>query len=464
MLRILGPPQRLCDRIVRRDFLRIGGLAAASLPAARSVSAAAETPRGTSFGRAKRCLILFLTGGPPQHDTWDPKPDAPTQIRGETTPIETNVPGLLFGHWFPQIARVADKLCVLRSVTHADTVHTSAGYTVLTGFDHPLANTSTAANIQPRPNDHPHVGSIVSKVRRTADGTPVFAALPEVIKDAAVNEFPGQGGGFLGKRHDPFRIDADTKTHSFSTPDIALPDDITAARLSDRSSLLDRLEATLRGADTVGALRDYADFRSQAFDLVRSPTVRQAFELDREPETVRRGYGDHLFGQGVLLGRRLLEAGVTLVTVYWHYEGPDDSPVWDTHWNNFRHLRERLAAPADQAVAALIPDLGSRGLLEETLVICLGEFGRTPKINDKAGRDHWPFVQSILLAGAGVPAGAVLGASDRQGAYPAELAVAPRDIVATILHLLGVPGEIELRDLDGRPFKACEGTPVAALL
>jgi hypothetical protein len=471
MVKILGPALRLCDRIVRREFLRIGSLAALSIPSARPVLAAARSASG-SFGRAKRCLLLFLTGGPPQHDTWDPKPDAPSQIRGETAAIATAVPGVQFGHWFPQIAQAAEKLCVLRSVSHTDTVHTSAGYTMLTGVAHPLANTSTAANIRPLPNDHPHLGSILSKARPPRDGTPVFAALPEIIKDAAVNEFPGQGGGFLGKRYDPFRIAGDSKanaltgalTGTFSTPDVVLPDDVPVSRLTDRRALIDQLDSKLRRAEGAAGLREYADFCTQAFDLLGSPAVRRAFDLDGEPVGLRDRYGKHLFGQGALLGRRLLEAGVTFVTVYWHYEGPDDSPVWDTHWNNFRHLRERLAAPTDQAVAALLADLSLRGLLDDTLVLVFGEFGRSPKINDKAGRDHWPHVQSILLAGAGVPAGSVLGSSDRDGAYPAEMAVPPRDLTATILHVLGVPGDFELHNLEGRPFKACDGTPIAALV
>ncbi|MBI3861053.1 MAG: DUF1501 domain-containing protein [Planctomycetia bacterium] len=466
MLSVLGPARWSSRGLIRREFLRFGSLAALGSPLAGAVAhtSRGDEPSTKSFGRAKRCMVLFLTGGPPQHDTWDPKPAAPAQIRGETTPIATAIPGVQFGHWFPRIARVTDRLCVLRSVTHTDTVHTSAGYTMLTGFDHPLANTSTAANIRPLPNDHPHVGSIVSRARQPAAHTPIFAALPEIIKDAAVNEFPGQGGGFLGKRYDPFRISADSKAATFSTPDIALPDGITVSRLGERRRLIDQLEGALRRGEGAGPLCDYSDFQAQAFGLVQSPAVRQAFEVDREPEALRRAYGTHLFGQGALLGRRLLEAGVTFVTVYWHYEGPDDSPVWDTHWNNFQHLRERLAAPTDQAVAALIADLDGRGLLADTLVLVFGEFGRTPKVNGKAGRDHWPHVQSILLAGAGVPAGTVLGASDRDGAYPAEMAVAPRDLVATILHLLGVPGRMELRDLEGRAFPACEGVAIGPLL
>jgi hypothetical protein len=197
--------------------------------------------------------------------------------------------------------------------------------------------------------------------------------------------------------------------------------------------------------------------------LIGSSAVRQAFQLDREPERVRAAYGRHLFGQGCLLARRLLEAGVALVTVYWHYEGPNDSPVWDTHANNFPHLRQRLMLPTDQALASLLEDLAGHGLLDETLVVCLGEFGRSPRINANGGREHWPFVQSIVLAGAGIPGGSVYGASDRIGAWPADKPVTPPDLFATFLHLLGVRPEMELHDRSGRPVRVCEGTPLRGL-
>jgi hypothetical protein len=199
-------------------------------------------------------------------------------------------------------------------------------------------------------------------------------------------------------------------------------------------------------------------------NLLASAPLQQAFALDREPARLREAYGSHLFGQGCLLARRLLEAGVGLVTVYWHYEGPDDSPVWDTHWNNFKHLRQRLAPPTDQALAALLDDLAARGLLEDTLVICMGEFGRTPKINAKAGRDHWPHLQSILLAGVGIPGGTVYGKSDRDGAYPAENPIKPANLTATFLHLLGVPPDLEAHDRADRPFRAYLGTPITELI
>ncbi len=458
MFGIAGSPQRLCDGIVRRDFLRLGVLGGfgLSLPLLRRATAAREPSRGT-FGKAKRCVLLFLTGGPPQHDTWDLKPAAPAEVRGELKPIATTVPGIQISELFPQLARHADKYCIVRSVTHADSVHTSAGYTMLTGMRHPQANARSATEIRPGPNDHPHLGSLLAKVRPSRAGLPTFASLPEIIRDAGVNEFPGQDAGFLGKQYAPFRIQGDTARSVFPLPDIALPPDMTVSRLDDRQLLLDRLNRHLDAADLDGCYQ-------QAFGLLRSPNVQQAFTLERETDRVREAYGKHMFGQGCLLARRLLEAGVALVTVYWHYEGPDDSPVWDTHQNNYRHLRNRLMPPTDQAFATLLADLAQRGLLDDTLVLCLGEFGRTPKINAHGGRDHWPAVQSIVLAGAGIRGGSVFGASDRLGAYPAEQPVSPADLAATILHLLGVPADLEIHDRTGRPLPACPGTPIRGLL
>ena len=465
MFRVVGQKAKLCDGVSRRDFLRIGSLGAAglALPQLFASRVHAAAPAG-SFGRAKRCLLLFLTGGPPQVDLWDMKPDAPVEIRGELQPIATNVPGIQVSELLPNLARQADKYCIVRSLTHHDTVHTSAGYSILTGFDHLLANAKTATDIRPTPDDHPHLGSLLALARPSADGTPVFVSLPEVIKDAAVNEFPGQGGGFLGRGLDPLRIETSADKKGFRLPDIALPGDITPARLADRHALQGAFNQGLELASLRAAAVDLDANYARALDLLRSPGVQQAFQLDAEPAALRAAYGEHLFGQGCLLGRRLVEAGVALVTVYWHYEGPDDSPVWDTHENNFPHLRKRLVPPADAAIAALLQDLSSRGLLEETLVAVLGEFGRSPKVNSKGGRDHWPHAQSILLAGAGIPAGSIYGSTDPQGGYPATNPVTPRDLAATILHLLGVPPGLTIRDRAGRPYLACEGTAITGLI
>jgi hypothetical protein len=457
--------QRLCDSIHRRDFLHIGmiGGLGLSLPALmRAPARTTESAKGT-FGKARRCLLLFLTGGPPQLDTWDLKPAAPERIRGEFKPIRTNVAGIHVSELFPKLSRHADKLCIVRSVTHPDRTHTSAGYTMLTGMPHPSANAASAALIRPGPHDHPHIGSLLAKVRRPRKNVPVFAALPEVIKDAGVNLYPGLDGGLLGSKFAPFRIEANTERTTFKMPDIFQPQGITAERLSDRRALLDQFDCRLRRADG-NLVQEMDGWYQKAFDVMRSPSVREALALNREAPPVRERYGQHLFGQGCLLARRLLEAGVGLAAVYWHYEGPDDSPVWDTHENNFAHLRRRLMPPTDEAFAALLDDLGQRGLLADTLVVCMGEFGRTPLINSKGGRDHWSQVQSVVFAGAGIHDGSVYGTSDRHGAAPADKPVTPADIMATMMHLLGIPEDLEIVDRTNRPTRACQGQPIDGLM
>ena len=465
MLAIQGSPQQLCDGLKRRTFLQVGAIGGFGLSIPRLLRAGGTQSSGTAtFGRAKRCVLLFLTGGPPQHDTWDMKPDAPAGIRGELKPIATRVPGIHVSELFPRLAAQAQHYSIVRSVTHNDRVHTSAGYTMLTGVYHPTPNLSTAALIAPKPNDHPHFGSIVAKMRGWRSGLPPFVSIPEVIKDAGTNEFPGQRAGFLGDRYSPFLVAANDQSKRLRLPDIYLPPGMTARRLADRRVLLEQINRRFQAAEAKGGLADLDDFNQQAFSMINSPKAQRAFELDRESAEVRQSYGEHLFGQGCLLARRLLEAGVNLVTVYWHYEGPYDSPVWDTHWNNFPHLRKRLMPPADLAVSSLLSDLSSRGMLDDTLLVCMGEFGRSPKINGKGGRDHWPGVQSIMLAGAGIRGGSVYGATDNDGGAPADKPVSPPDLTATLLHLLGVPPQLELHDLFHKPVAASSGTPISGLI
>jgi hypothetical protein len=470
MWTIYGRAHRLCDGSSRRDFLRVGAIAGLGLdlPGLMRSAAAAGTPpapaRSSTFGRARRCILLFPFGGPPQLDTFDPKPDAPAGYRGELQPIATSVPGIRVSELFPRLARCADQFTIIRSVTHTDAVHTSAGYTMLTGFPHPKANDpSGSAAARPDSHDHPHFGALLAYARPAQTGMPPFVSLPEVVHDAGVNELPGQGAGFLGGPFAPMVYEADASRGSFPPPDVFAPAGLDAGRLEGRLSLQAQLDRRLAAVDADSRIATLDAHFHRAFELLRSPAARRAFDLQAEPPRQRAAYGPHLFGQGCLLARRLIESGVSLVTVYWHYEGPEDSPCWDTHENNFRHLRERLAPPADRAFARLLEDLRERGLLDETLVIWMGEFGRSPRINSKAGRDHWPHVQSVIVAGAGIAAGRVYGASDRIGAYPAASPVTPADLGATLLHLLGVRTETELRDRVNRPFPASTGTPIGAL-
>jgi hypothetical protein len=465
---IRGHAHRLCDGLSRRAWLRVGGVASLGLtwPALlRARAAAAAAPPDPSLGRARHCILLFPFGGPPQIDTFDPKPDAPEDIRGEFRPIATRVPGLRFTELFPRLAGRADRLAVVRSVTHGDAVHTSAGYTMLTGRRHPRANDpSVNGLIPPTPDDHPHYGAVLAAARPGPADLPPYVNLPEVVKDAAVNEVPGQGPGFLGGRVAPFLFAADTRRGTFRRPEAFDAPGLDAGRLGGRSALRDQLDRSLAAFESSGRLGVVDEHYQRAFDLLRSAAARRAFDPDAEPSARREAYGPHLFGQGCLMARRLVEAGVPLVTVFWHYEGPDDSPCWDTHENNARHLRERLAPPADRAFAALLDDLSERGLLDETLVVWMGEFGRSPRVNAKGGREHWPHCQSVVLAGGGIVGGQVYGASDRIAAYPADAPVAPADLGATILHGLGVDPGIILRDRAGRPERACEGSPLRALL
>lgn len=445
----------------RRQWLTIGGLSAMPClsPTAITSAAVAGSPlnckSSPTFGRAKRCLLLFLTGGPSQYETWDPKPDASDTIRGEFSPIATSVPGVIVSEMFPRLAAMAQQFRLVRSLTHVDTVHMSAGYAMLTGGMHPQANlVNVPMLVKPSPVDRPHLGCVVHKFRSEQEPQLPPFALPEIIKDAAVNEFPGLNSGFLSKRHEPVLIEANASRTEFLPPPISLPLEISRDRLQARLSLRTHLEPTL---SQDAPQRAELLYRS-ALDLVESESLQRAFRLEDESAAIREAYGSHLFGQGALLARRLLEADARFVTIYWHYEGPDDSPVWDTHWNNFRHMRQRLAPPTDRAVSQLLNDLSECGLLDETLVLCLGEFGRTPKINHMAGRDHWPHIASALVAGAGVPGGTVVGASDRDGAYPAHTPITPEDWGTNLLHWLGVSSEQLLHDQLGRPHRAGLGT------
>lgn len=409
----------------------------------------------SGFGHARRCLLLFLTGGPSQIDTWDPKPRAPAEIRGEFSPIPTATPGVWLSELFPRVAARSMRYRVVRSLTHHDTVHTTAGYAMLTGDIHRLANMAIEGSAPPGPDDRPNLASTCFHFRRGRDlALPPFA-LPEIIKDAAINEVPGQNAGFLGRDYDPILVEADPRRTQLLPPPVALHCDVPQSRLHGRVALRSLIDGHQLGDSR--RTREAEKQFQRGLSLLQSARLRQAFQLDEEPQSIREAYGAHLFGQCTLLARRLLEAGSPFVTVYWHYEGPDDSPVWDTHWNNFRHLRTRLAGPADCAVSSLLDDLQTRGLLDDTLVLCVGEFGRSPRINGKAGRDHWPHVFSAIIAGAGIPGGTVCGASDEEGAYPAESPISAQDFCTSVLHRLGVPAEYEIVDQLNRPHRAGVG-------
>ena len=468
MLSILDRNTKLCDGLTRREWMRVGGLGAMglTLPVLQAARATQPQPAGglPGFGQAKRCIILFLLGGPPQHETWDPKPDAPAESRGEFKPIESAVPGLSVGELMPQTAQRADRVAVLRAVATDDNAHSASGYWMLTGRPHTPKNTENA-RVGP-PNDDPCVAAIVRHLRGDLQTLPGSIVLPEEIWNTGRIVWPGQRAGWLGHAADPWLLTCDPNKPNFRVPDIALPDDVPALRFDRRRTLLDQFNSHIDDVQRGGAVRRWSGLRRQAFDLLGSPAARQAFAMAEEPDQVRDRYGRNRFGQSVLLGRRLLEAGVSLVQVNWTRWEHDKAvaPAWDTHADNAGRLKKDLMPPMDLAYSALLDDLQERGMLDDTLVVWMGEFGRTPKINGRGGRDHWGHVYSVALAGGGVRAGVVHGQSDRQGGLPVSGRVEPQDITATVFHCLGYHVGTEIQDVFGRPFPISTGRPIEAIL
>ena len=457
---------RLCDGLTRREWLRVGGLSALglSLPALLGAKNTSSASSGASFGKAKSCILLFHLGGPPQHETWDPKDDAPVEVRGELKSIAGNVPGIRVGELMPRTARLLDRICVLRAMSTGDNAHSSSGYWMLTGTPHQPMNSE---NAKPgAPNDWPCTAAIVHQLRRDQSGLPSAITLPEPIWNTGMLLWPGQDAGFLGRAADPWLLRCDPSSPTFQIPGLDLSSDVPSARLKDRLSLLKQVNRRLDAVDRSEAIARFDHRSQQAFDLLRAGKARRAFDLDREPATLRDRYGRNRWGQSLLLARRLVESGVSLVQVNWtRLPGDtDDSPAWDTHQKNAQRLKNNLMPPMDLAYSTLLEDLASRGLLEETLVVWMGEFGRSPKINPSGGRDHWCRVFSVALAGGGVRGGQVVGSSDKIGALPREGRVQPQDLTATIFHCLGYEAHTEMRDTLGRPLVISRGEVIRQAL
>ena len=468
MFTFRAPPTKLCDGLSRREVLRVGGLTVGGLSLAsllgQSQSADAAGQLKGSGGKAKSCIILFLLGGPPQHSTWDPKPDAPKEVQGEIGPIATKVPGIQVGELMPKLAEQADKLCVLRAVSTGDNAHSSSGYYMMTGRPHAPQNVENA-NPGP-PNDWPNMGGILNRLTTTTGELPTAVRLPMHIFNTDGSTWPGQDAGFLGRAADPWMFRCQPAAADFKIPEFTLPVDVPLERLSSRASLLKDLNARLESAERGGKLDYFSTLSQKAFSVLSSAKSRAAFKLADEPQAMRDRYGMTEFGQSTLLARRLIEAGVRLAQVNW-YRGadePSDAPCWDSHTKETERLKNVLMPPWDQAYSALIEDLHQRGLLDETLVVCMAEFGRTPKFNPRAGRDHWGPVFSVSLAGGGIKGGIVHGASDKLGAYPKDGLVKPEDLVATIFHCLGYRPETEYHDPLGRPFAVSRGSVIEPIL
>lgn len=460
-------PQDACRdfHLSRRQLLGAGlgilGLSLGEVLGLKKLARADARPSPRAgFGRARSCIVFFSWGGMSQLETFDPKPLASSEVRGDYHPIPTVVPGIQVGEFMPRLARQTNRLAIVRSVHHREAGHRNAAYWNLTG--HPPHRPGNDETILPSRSDWPCLGSMVSRFRAPRPGFPGAVSMPYLIADRG--PLNGQGAGFLGLHHEPMLVaPAQGRRYEGVSPsggsaDLRLPAEVNAGRLRDRVDLLSQVGAS--GSRLTAGNRDH--YRQMAEDLLLRSDVATAFDLEREPASVRTRYGDHICGQSALLARRLTEAGVPIVTLYSSVGDLNGSAGdnWDTHGNNFPRLRDRLLPPLEQASCALLDDLSDRGLLDETLVVFLTEFGRTPRLNGGQGRDHFPNCYSVAFAGGGVRGGQVFGRSDATASAPAERPCGPQDLHATIFHALGIPLDSHVQDALGRPMPLCDGAPL----
>ncbi len=495
MLRILGSPLRLHSGCTRRELLRVGGLGLCGLGLAdyfRLTATGAAPARHLlpGFGKARSCILLYLYGAPSQIETFDPKPDAPEEVRGTFRSIRSSLPGGDVCELLPHTARVMDRVTVLRSMTHPYPLHGVAFATTgVPTIDGPL-------ELNPRDARHwPYIGSVVDFLNKQGGrggAVPDNLALPWPFSSRRVGEVPRSGpyAAFLGSEYNPiwtnFRGEATrhtVKTLNQERLDVAEPylgvapegrfeladgangSELTLDRLDERRSLVEQLDLARRRQDSSDASRSLDRHRARAFDLLRSPKLRDALDLNREAPAVRASYGLTVFGQAALAARRLVEAGSRFVSVFWDEYGLAGS-AWDTHWDHFARMRDELTPGFDRGFAGLIADLDSRGLLDETLVLVLSEHGRTPKLSQAqgGGRDHWSRAYSVVLAGAGIAPGRVVGRTDRIGGEVLERPISPKDVLATAYHLLGLDPRTTLTDRTGRPMPLVDGEVIAEAL
>lgn len=438
----------------RRHLLRLGAFGLGSLLASPSLAA----PKA----RARSVIFLHQWGGPSHHDTFDMKPLAPAEVRGEFKPIASTLPGVSVCELLPRMAKVMHKVSLVRTLQHEMKNHNSAGYYSLSGYS-PATDDQRLRDTQ---DLFPAYGSIVDALAPAPRGVPTFVAYPHVIRDGSVT--PGQHASFLGKKHDPLLLLQDPNSPDFRMPELALPAHLTPERLANRRAMMDLIDEQSKLLEYSARARGLDELGGRALDLVTSPRFRKAFDLSDEPVAMRDTYGRTTYGQGCLLARRLVEAGVKFVNVYFNATIGGCEGGWDTHGFNekpmYPILKKYLLPMADRTLPTLIDDLDARGLLDSTLVVWVGEFGRSPRINKLAGRDHWPQCYPALLAGGGVKRGFTYGASDRLGAYPAENPLRPEDLAATLFHLLGIDPHAEVRDALNRPLPASSGKVIEGVL
>jgi hypothetical protein len=446
----------------RRDFLRVGG----GLAAAGFLAGPAHSRPGPGRHGARSCILIYLLGGPPHLDMWDLKPNAPAEIRGPFRPIATSLPGLQICEHLPRLARLAHRYVLVRSVSHPNHNHTPMIYYSLTGRQVERPNEDNDVR-PPQRTDFPHVGAVLARFRPTPHGLPGYVAVPEVaVRSSTSGEFRrarpllrGGGGGFLGPLTDPLGVNGDPGTVD-AIPALSPPAEVRAERLERRAGLLGVLE---NRRPPLPAAHTFTELRRQAVLLTgASGGAAPIFSLDGEPLTLQERYGRHRFGRALVLARRLAEAGVPMIAI--HFNEMTVCDGWDTHSRNFQALEGELLPILDQGLSTLMEDLDQRGLFDETLIVVMGEFGRTPRINAQAGRDHWGSCQSVLLAGGGIQGGRVHGVSDRIGAYPASDPVDPVDLHATMYHCMGLDPEQGMRDHLQRPYPLSTGRVLTGLL
>ncbi len=449
----------------RRQFLQAGGLAALGLTLP-DLLCAEERGKPVPAGRkprARACILVYLFGGPSQIDTWDMKPDAAEDIRGEFKPAATRVPGIAFCALLPRLGQVADRLTVVRSMTHERNVHGGAVGFVLTGTRTVDPGIPGVRGPDASVGDHPTFGAVVSRFRPVEVPVPAAVTLPYTMVDGQGRFVPGQTAGMLGDRHNPWFVEKDPNAADFRVEGLSLPGDLSPWRLEGRRSLLKQVEGQQRALDRVAHVQQLDDYYQKAFGLLTSNRTQEAFRIDREPDRLRERCGRNSFGQSCLLACRLIEAGVRFVQVNMGNR-LSTGYGWDTHAKNFPTLRDPLLPVFDAGFATLLETLGDRGLLRDTLVVCMGEFGRTPRVQkNNGGRDHWPQCYSLLLAGAGIAGGSVYGQSDKIAASPTVDPTSPEDLAATVYDALGIDPNTEIHDLQKRPVKLVQGKPVQKL-
>jgi hypothetical protein len=459
-------PDFLRSQVSRRRLLQIGGLGVLGMNL-RSILRAAEQQASSGAGkikpRAKSVIFLYQFGGPSHIDMFDFKPDAPDTIRSPHTPIPTTMDGMVISPYMPALAKVMNKCTVIRSMTHEIKNHNPAAYYALTGS----APARDDLTLRDSPDLYPAYGSVVDALSPAPSPMPTFVSYPHVIADGV--QTPGQRASFLGKAHDPLFIGRDISDPAFSMPELALPENVSVDRLRDRRGLQQIIDDQTRLMEYSAEARGIDDYYARATNVLSSDRVRKAFDIASEPKGVRDKYGRTNYGQGVLLARRLAESGVKFINVYFSRGiGGTAGAGWDTHGNNGQKMYpivENYHFPiTDQTLPTLLTELDERGLLDTTLVVWMGEFGRTPKINAKAGRDHWPSCYSVLLAGGGVKRGYIHGASDKFAMYPARDPVKLDDLAATIYYLLGIDPRTEVHDTQNRPLPIAKGNPVMDII